>query len=172
MTDPKERFRAVAGDFGIGLPPVPPHPSHSGVQSEAEKATIKLLSVQLGVPLRHEKVMLREGVAVHIDGYHEGPPLILAEVFAHQGPLKSGQRHKLMSDALKLLAASRMLRLEGEATLMLVLTDERAAEDFKRGWRGAALDELGVEVRLVPLAPETAARVLAAQTTQRMVNES
>ncbi|HEX4629210.1 MAG TPA: HigA family addiction module antitoxin [Gemmatimonadales bacterium] len=36
-----------------------------------------------------------------------GRETYLVEVFAHQGPLKGGQKHKLMSDAFKLVALSK-----------------------------------------------------------------
>jgi hypothetical protein len=52
------------------MPLAPQHPSHSGVQGEAEKAAVELLSLELGGPSRPEKLKLREGESVHIDGYH------------------------------------------------------------------------------------------------------
>jgi hypothetical protein len=71
---------------------------------------------------------------------------VLVEVFAHQGPLKAGQRHKLMSDACKLLAVSTLL-FESKAHVMLLLTHHRAADGVRWGWRNAALLALGVQVR-------------------------
>jgi hypothetical protein len=94
----------------------------------------------------------------------------LAEVFAHQGPLKAGQRHKLMSDALKLFTASRVL-FGSRARVILVLTDAVAAAGIRSGWRHAALGALAVEVQVVALPAEMAERIRQAQAGQRMVNE-
>jgi hypothetical protein len=146
------------------------HKSDSAEQRRAESFAIASLSGQLGgTALAPEKLPLGDdGVRVHVDGYREGPPAIIAGVFARQGTLKAGQKHKLMSDAIKLVALGR---LHPGATLILVLTDDDAAEGIRRGWRGAALDTLGIEVRTLPLPADVAARVLAAQTRQRMVND-
>jgi hypothetical protein len=106
---------------------------------------------------------------VHVDGFHAGPPAILAEVFAHQGPLKAGQRNKLMSDALKLFTASRVL-FGSRAHAILVLTDAVAAAGIRSGWRRAALGALDVEVQVVDLPAAMAERVRQARAGQRMVN--
>src|ERR1700677_2969349 len=116
-------------------------PSNSAVQREAEVVAVAALSRDLGLSLDPAKLPLADGVLVHVDGFHAGPPAILAEVFAHQGPLKGGQRHKIMSDAFKLVAIGR--HYPG-AMLLLVLTDPVAADGAQRGWRGAALKAAGV----------------------------
>lgn len=151
---------------------VEPHASDSADQRAAELVAIKALSLMLGVSLETgpKPLFLAGGTSVHVDGFHPGPPAILVEVFAHQGPLKGGQRHKLMSDAFKLVAVSTHL-FESKAKTMLVLTDTIAAESLKRGWRGAALKALGVQVETVPIPHDLAARVRAAQLRQRMVND-
>ena len=92
---------------------------------------------------------------------------VLAEVFAHQGSLKGGQRHKLMSDAFKLVAVAKAL---SGARVMLVLTDPVAADGLQRGWRGVALKALGVEVMTVAIPDDVAEKVRAAQLRQRMTN--
>jgi hypothetical protein len=147
-----------------------PHVSDSADQRAAELVAIEALSLLPEVgKLVPSQLELVPGVFVHVDGYSVGPPVVLAEVFANQGPLKGGQRHKLMSDALKLVAVSRRL-FEGKAKGMLVLTDEVAADSLRRGWRGEALQALGVEVRTVAIPEELAARVRQAQLRQRMTN--
>ncbi|MDE2104564.1 MAG: hypothetical protein KGL39_45435 [Patescibacteria group bacterium] len=146
------------------------HPRSSSLeQYDAELVAITLLSKELGIVLAPAKLSLDDDTRtlVHVDGFHEGPPAHIVEVFAHQGPLKPGQRHKVMSDVLKLVAiGGRYPR----AKLLLVLTDTLAAADARRGWRGAAAKSLGVEVRTVTLPDDVAAAVRAAQQRQRMVN--
>jgi len=144
-----------------------PHDSDSVVQREAEVVALAALSSAEGVILAPAKLELAPGVRVHVDGFHPGPPAVIAEVFARQGALKGGQRHKLMSDAFKL--ASVKAGIPG-ARVMLVLTSEVAKAGLCIGWRAAALKALGIEVRVVALPPELAERVVAAQKRQRMVN--
>jgi hypothetical protein len=146
-----------------------PHRSDSAAQREAERVAVAQLGRDLGVSLDPAELTLAEGIRVHVDGYHAGPPAIVVEVFAHQGPLKGGQRHKVMSDAFKLVAIGRT---HPGAQLLFVLTDPVAAASAQGGWRGAALKAAGVEVRTVALPAELMANVLAAQARQRMVNET
>jgi hypothetical protein len=103
---------------------------------------------------------------LHTDGAAEGPPAILAEVYAHQGRLKGGQPHKLLADAFKLVAA-RKLSLPF-ARVLLVLTDEDAARGLRSGWRKEALTAMEVEVVVVALPPEIAASVRDAQKRQEI----
>lgn len=44
-----------------------------------------------------------------VDGVSAEPP-VFVEVFAHQGPLKGGQRHKIAGDVLK-LSVSKQQRI-------------------------------------------------------------
>jgi hypothetical protein len=150
--------------------PLEPHVSDSADQRAVELVAIEALCRDLGVHLCSEWLELAGGACVHVDGFHRGPPPVLAEVFAHQGPLKGGQRHKLMSDAFKLVAVSKEL-FESKAKVMLVLTDDIAADGLRRGWRGAALKALDVEIVVAPISDEVASRVVAAQVRQRMVND-
>lgn len=166
MTAPARGGAAVPSHVG----PDSPHASDSAAQRDAEREAIAVLSRDIGLPLVPRRLDLGDASCVNVDGFHDGPPAVLAEVFAHQGPLKGGQRHKLISDAFKLLAASKVLFASG-AHVMLVLTDDQAAAGVRAGWRGLALKALGVEVRTVVLPARVSARVRLAQERQRMVNE-
>lgn len=150
------------------VPRVPvAHRSNSLEHQDAELVAIALFSRELGVPLAPAKLPLGDVARVHVDGFHEGPPAHIVEVFAHQGALKPGQRHKVMSDALKLVAIGKGYP---EAILLLLLTDARAEADAQRGWRGAAIKTLGVKVRRVTLPAEIVEGLRLAQDRQRMVN--
>jgi len=147
------------------------HPSGSAVQREAEQEALAAFSKQLGIELRCKSFALSEGASIQIDGVCEGSagvPSVLVEVFAHQGPLKAGQRHKLMSDAVKLLLAAR--RFDSEASLVLLVTDEQAARDLRTGWRAEGLRAFAIEVRVAQLPEQLRARLREAQARQRMVN--
>jgi hypothetical protein len=90
----------------------------------------------------------------------------LVECWAHQGPAKPAQRHKVAADALKLLAVAATLPTRPR--LILCLSDREAAHQFTtaRSWIAHALRSLGVEVEVVELPPEVAGRVREAQKRQ------
>jgi hypothetical protein len=144
--------------------------SDSTEQRTAETCALEAVGKKLGVELLPRKLQLPDGSCVEIDGGTDGPPPILAEVYAHQGRLKGGQPHKLLADAFKLVAARKLAFPCGHARILLVLTDDDAARSLRVGWRKAALKAMDVEVVVVPLPPEVAASVRAAQKRQEMVN--
>jgi len=145
------------------------HSSDSAAQREAERIAIAALAALDDVPLAPKRLELTEGVSVDVDGFHEGPPAVLVEAFAHYGRLRSAQRHKLMSDAL-MLATLCKKRFDANARLILLLTDPTAKKDLERGWRGQALEAFGIKLRVVALPEDVARRLRGAQEKQRTVN--
>lgn len=113
------------------------HPSHSKEQQEAERLLVSLLGEQLGVSLEKKRFIFGDRGWLEIDGVCNDPP-IFCEAWAHQGPPKSAQRFKVMSDAFKLLFASQ---LNGKrARLILAFGDEAAAKHFLgESWMAEAL---------------------------------
>src|SRR3954471_21983710 len=99
-------------------------PGDSSEQREAEGVAMKLLGERLGVQLAPRRVPLEGGGRLELDGSSEDPP-ILVEAWAHQGAPKAAQKAKIMTDAMRLLLASRTLRTEPK--LILLLTDQDAA---------------------------------------------
>jgi hypothetical protein len=146
------------------------HASDSTAQRSAEAIALATLSQEVGVELAAAKVPLPTGERVELDGFAPGPPAILVEVFAHIGPMRGGQPHKVMSDALKLATAAKLLHAARWARPILLLIDEDAAKKLRSGWRRAALEAFAIEVRVVALPPETREAVRAAQARQRMTN--
>src|SRR5580658_10449489 len=147
-----------------------PHLSDSTEQRTVESFALAEVSKRLGVDLLPRKLQLPGGSYVEIDGATEGPPPVLAEVYAHQGRLKGGQFHKLLADAFKLVAARKLSFPCGHARVLLVLTDDDAARGLRSGWRKAALKAMEVEVLVVALPPEIATTVREAQRRQEMKN--
>lgn len=169
------RFR---GDFPISLvtwstvasdetAPPPLHPSDAGVQIAAETVILGALGETLGRPLSQGVVILMDDVEVRPDGVDAGRS-IFVEVFAHVGKLRGGQRHKVSTDALKLLAIHAVYP---EAQLILAFADGEAAASVS-GWKAKTLVANGIEIRVVDLAPAERAKIEAAQTRQRMVNSA
>ena len=123
------------------------------------------LSQELGIPLQPRRITVGE-VRVEVDGADEDLTL-LVEAWAHQGPPKAAQRHKVLTDALKLAWVASTL--PARPRLVLCLSDPVAAGPFigSRSWAAAALRDLGVEVRVVDNLPdEVRALVLRAQHRQ------
>jgi hypothetical protein len=77
------------------------HLNDSAEQRSAETFALEAVGKKLGVELLPRRLQLPDGSCVEIDGGTEGPPPVLAEVYAHQGRLKGGQFHKLLADAFK-----------------------------------------------------------------------
>lgn len=102
---------------------------------------------------------------VEVDGVDEGQT-VLVEVWAHQGPPKSAQKHKVVADVLKLLHLAGTLPTRPR--LVLCFCDEEVARHFTtaRSWAAHALAGFGVEVVVVDLPPEVAAGIVAAQRRQ------
>jgi len=94
---------------------------------------------------------------------------VLVEVFAHQGTPKSGQRHKIAGDALKLITIAR--GQDPPPRLVLAFADERlAAWAAGKSWLAEALTTWGIEVIVTELDEPVRAGLRDAQARQIMVN--
>jgi hypothetical protein len=62
---------------------------------------LDLLSQQVGRELNPARITVPSGERVEVDGA-DANQSILVECWAHQGPPKSAQRHKVLADAFKL----------------------------------------------------------------------
>lgn len=144
-----------------------PHPSDARVQIAAEAVILDALGQTLGRPLSQGIVVLMDDVEVRPDGV-DAERSVFVEVFAHVGKLRGGQRHKVSTDALKLLA---IRAIYPEARLILAFADGEAAASVS-GWKAKTLAANGIEIRVVDLAPAERAKIEAAQTRQRMVNSA
>ena len=125
---------------------------------------VALLANQLGVPLAPRRLDLGDGRRIEIDAVTSDLS-VLCEAWAHQGPPKPAQKNKVIADAFKLVYAARVV--DGDPRLILLLSDEAAAAPFRgRSWYAAALAEMGVEIVIVELPPETRLAIRAAQARQ------
>lgn len=145
--------------------PESPHPSSSEAQSKAEATILDALGKALGVPLSQGAEVPVGDSRVCPDGV-DANATIFVEVLAHIGRLRGGQKHKVATDALKLLA---IRDAHPTARLILAFADRGAAESI-RGWRAATLAANGIELRAVDLDPAERATIEAVQHRQRMVN--
>lgn len=143
------------------------HPSSSHEQTEAEALILKVVGRRLGTMIAPKRVDFPGGSYVHVDGVSEAPP-VFVEVFAHQGALKGGQRHKVAGDVLKLVTLGKAYPA---AHLVLAFADEEAAKQvINTGWLAEAVTTWGIEVMVVDLPSEILEGLRAAQLRQVMIN--
>ena len=83
-------------------------PGDSWVQRKAELAMVTWLGVELGCKLERKRITLPDESWLELDAYC-AEPLVICEAWAHQGPPKSAQKMKVMNDAMKLIAARRVV---------------------------------------------------------------
>ncbi len=142
-----------------------PHPSSSTVQQEVEATVLRALGEKLGSPLSQGHRVELGGSHMQPDGMTEDGSVVV-EAFAHVGTLKGGQRHKVSTDALKLLA---IRELHPDARLILAFVDEKAVGSVS-GWKAETLRRNGIELLVVELDEADRALIEAAQAKQQMVN--
>lgn len=144
---------------------MPDHPSSSDVQTAKEARILAAIAEQIGVELRQRVTLEFDGASMEVDGV-AADESVLVEVFGHVGKLRGGQRHKISTDALKLIALSES---RPQARLILAFAD-RAARDSVAGWKAAVLKHRGIELLVAGLSEADRAELVAAQAKQKMVN--
>jgi len=143
------------------------HPSSSHEQQSAERLILGAVSLHLGSKVTPRRVDLPGGAYVNVDGVADEPP-VFVEVYAHQGRLRGGQRHKIAGDILKLLTLGKA---HPGARLVLAFADiEVAGQVQNKGWLAEAIRTWSVEVFVADLPVEVREGLRAAQGRQVMVN--
>jgi hypothetical protein len=141
-------------------------PGSSREQRDAERVMLDLLDQQLGRELNPAKLAVPSGERVEVDGA-DADRSVLVECWAHQGPPKSAQRHKVLADAFKLTWLSTTMYPKPQ--LILCLSDPLAAAPFlpgARSWAARAFQNLGVTISIVDLPAELRQDLLQAQRRQ------
>lgn len=141
-------------------------PGHSREQRDAERVMLDLLGLQLGVVLESARIVVTDGTRVEVDGA-DAARSVLVECWAHQGPPKVAQKHKVLADTLKLTWIAT--KIEPRPRLFLCLGDPLAARPFlptSKSWAARALQDLGVTIAVVELPLEVKEKVRAAQQRQ------
>ncbi len=150
--------------------------SDSGPQRRAEAAALARMARRLHVPSLQPNVALQagEGRAV-LDGLYVGADrVVMVEVNAHVGPLKSAQRHKVLSDAFKLAMVSKLYarqwRKRSIERILVFVDDGPLARLGPTTWAGAALDAAGVSVQVCKCGSREREALMAAQKRQDIRN--
>jgi hypothetical protein len=103
------------------------HDSDSAAQRGAERLILDEVERTVGRSLSPTRLTLAGGasVDVDVDGVAEDQS-VLVEVFANQGALKGGQRHKIATDVLKLITIARVR--EPKPRMVLAAAEPRFTE--------------------------------------------
>lgn len=133
---------------------------------DAQPVMLDLLGHRIGRALEPATIRLQSGARVEIDG-SDVDRTVLVECWAHQGSPKGGQKHKVLTDALKptWIASTIYPR----PFLILCMSHELAAAPFQPGsksWAAQALQDLGVRVELIALPEHVRQAVVDAQERQ------
>lgn len=146
--------------------------SSSDVQQTAEKEL--LANFEAKHKVQKSSFVFSDGFPVKIDGIYENPDgkLLLVEAYAHQGPLKSAQTHKICTDMLKLITAQKLLfSRHKEAELWILLACEEAEKHFKgKSWHSFVVKHFGINIEVGKLNPRMIEKIRQAQIRQKMVN--
>ena len=125
-------------------------------QQQAEVVLLEALSDKLGVSLQRKRFDLDDGW-FEVDGYAESP-LVVCEDWAHLGMPKAGQKHKVMTDAAKLLLTRSILG--DEARCILLFADPKAASSFLGStWMANWMREFKIDIEVTDLPQDLKARL-------------
>jgi len=137
------------------------HASDSSEQRAAEAAMLAVLAAQWKVRFDGRPAI---GRRVDLDGYVDGPLPICVEAWAHQGPAKGGQPHKVMRDFCKLLLVEKLLGRP--CRKVFAVCDPAAIAFLQNSWCGQFADEFGIERVVVEIPEEIRQRIRDAQVRQ------
>jgi hypothetical protein len=144
--------------------------SDSDTQRSAEKLILDAVALKVGVPLSPRRLELGSGPVVDVDGVAEDES-VLVEIFAHQGHLKGGQRHKIAGDALKLSTIAKVW--PKRPRLILAFGDPDILKFFDgRSWLASAINTWGIEILVAEFDVAARDSIRVAQARQVMVNPS
>src|SRR3989338_3627216 len=140
---------------------------YSTEQQEAEKWLVSAFSNKLGVNLVKRKWSLPQGNWIEIDGFCNSPT-VLFRSWAHIGSAKSAQKNKIMTDALKLLFASKFIvKNKNKQTLILLFADKDASMHFQgKSWMAQCLKRYNIRIKVVNLPKRLKDKILNAQQKQ------
>jgi hypothetical protein len=141
-------------------------PGDSREQRDAERTMLDILGAKLGLTLDPARITVPSGARVEVDG-SDAEPRVPVECWAHQAVTKAAQRHKVLTDALKLTWISSTIYRRPR--LILCLSDSQAAAPFlpgSRSWAAQALHDLTITIEVVDLPEDLRAQLRTAQQRQ------
>ena len=142
------------------------HDSDSKVQRDAECLMRAWLNVKLAAQLVPLSRNLPQGCTVQIDGC-DTEKLIICEMYARIGHLKSAQRHKVASDILKINLICD--KLGGQWKKYICFASENAAQCLEgNSWLATVARHYSIEGIVADLGDSTLRNLEVAQMRQRI----
>jgi hypothetical protein len=114
--------------------------------------------------------VLAGGAVVAVDGVSDDET-VFAEVFARQGQLKAGQKHKIAQDALKLITIAQERPVRPRIVLAFAEPGIKAYLEG-RSWLAAAIASWNIEVMVADLDENVLHGIREAQARQIMLSPS
>jgi hypothetical protein len=146
--------------------------SDSTPQRAAEAAAIRQIAREIGVSrlVGNHKFEIGNGWA-SVDGFHESNArVVIVEVNAHIGGMKTATRNKVLRDAFKMLVISNLNHrrwARKRVRRVLVFLSKKARDSFgPKSWGQAAFDQIGIEARLCRLSRKLTMALQKAQSRQ------
>ncbi len=159
---------SMANKIEEGMAKEQKHPSDSSEQSEAESELLEKLNRKLNWSLANFTIAIKGKRTLQIDGFSLNDHAI-CEVYSHIGKLNGAQYQKVLTDALKLVYAEKLL--EGEWIKVLLFADREAAHSFESGtWYADVINAFGIRVEIVELDISRHQAVINAQERQSISN--
>ncbi|SEA98464.1 hypothetical protein [Alkalimonas amylolytica] len=143
------------------------HLSDSSEQREAESHMLCELEKKLDLHF-DQGARLPVSVGVQPDAI-DLQNKVVVEVYARVGAVKGAQLHKIKGDVLKLALIGKELGSDWRK-IMCFASDSAAGYVQGKSWVAEAAKVFGIEIHVVALSSELQAKVMAAQTRQKMVN--
>jgi len=144
--------------------------SDSLTQRQAEGVVLKQMGAERGLEFTPGRLRFR-GRSFTVDGYAEhGDRIFLVEVWSRIGPAKAAQKHKVLTDILKLATLTRLIQQERPAARVecsIVFVDELAAQVLRnKSWGSLSAELFGIRTEVITISDELRQAILAAQRTQ------
>lgn len=152
--------------------------SDSLTQRQAEGVVLQLIGAARDLELKPGRFRF-QGRNFTVDGYAErGDDIFLIEVWSRIGAAKAAQKHKVLTDILKLATLTRLIQQERPAARVecsIVFVDELAAQVLRnQSWGALAAELFGIQTEIISISDELRQAILAAQRSQdlRYVSEA
>lgn len=146
--------------------------SNSDAQQDAEAHALERVAALLRIPQlkAHHPLSVGEGT-VFLDGFLEDKTqVVMVEVNARVGKMRTATRNKVIKDAFKMLVLSKLMANQWRGKRIrcaLVFVDQEARNSFgPKSWGNAAFASMEIESHVCPVTPAERKALEMAQRRQ------
>ncbi len=141
------------------------HLSDSLVQREIEKKVVSKLEIIYSCKFSKT----RENSKFEFDFLNEEKKII-GEIYAGIDKLSPAQKKKVITDCFKLIAAEK--KFDEKWNKYIVFIDEKIKAAFEgNSWISEAIEEFGIELKIIDLSPEDESKLREAKKKQQLGNQ-